>query len=113
MSIEVQCPHGHTFRVKDKYAGKRGLCPYCEQKVEVHVPSKLSEEDILELIGNPLPRQDNPGEEMVHDEPTDEQSGISLVDASALWKMKKCLDCERLVPYWSKRCPHCDAKIPD
>ena len=37
-----QCPNGHTFKVKDKYAGKKGLCPHCEGQVIVVVPDALS-----------------------------------------------------------------------
>ncbi|MEO2046216.1 MAG: hypothetical protein ABGX16_06535 [Pirellulales bacterium] len=42
MGIKVKCPHGHEFKVKDKYAGKKGLCPYCEGQVLVRVPDALS-----------------------------------------------------------------------
>ena len=42
MGIAVKCPHGHEFKVKDKYAGKKGLCPYCEGQVLVRVPDALS-----------------------------------------------------------------------
>src|SRR5215213_7441142 len=46
MGIPVTCPHGHHFSVKDKYAGKKGLCPYCEGQVEVRVPDALSSQDM-------------------------------------------------------------------
>src|SRR5215475_10412446 len=42
MGIQVECPNGHTFKVKDKYAGKNGLCPHCEGQVIVQVPDALS-----------------------------------------------------------------------
>jgi len=38
MGIPVTCPNGHEFKVKDKYAGKKGLCPYCKGQVAVRVP---------------------------------------------------------------------------
>ena len=38
MGIPVNCPNGHHFSVKDKYAGKKGICPYCEGQVVVRVP---------------------------------------------------------------------------
>ena len=38
MGIPVYCPNGHHFSVKDKYAGKKGICPYCEGQVVVRVP---------------------------------------------------------------------------
>jgi len=37
MGIQVECPNGHSFKVKDKYAGKKGLCPHCEGQVIVQV----------------------------------------------------------------------------
>ena len=42
MGIQVECPNGHTFKVKDKYAGKKGLCPHCEGQVIVQVPDALT-----------------------------------------------------------------------
>ncbi len=33
--IEVTCPQGHSFCVKVKYAGRRGVCPVCRSSVEV------------------------------------------------------------------------------
>ena len=30
MSIRVVCSNGHTLNVKEKYAGKTGLCPKCK-----------------------------------------------------------------------------------
>ena len=44
MGIQVECPNGHTFKVKDKYAGKKGLCPHCEGQVIVLVPDALTTE---------------------------------------------------------------------
>src|ERR1700750_958884 len=42
MGIQCECPNGHTFKVKDKYAGKKGLCPHCEGQVIVQVPDALT-----------------------------------------------------------------------
>ncbi len=42
MGIQVECPNGHMFKVKDKYAGKKGLCPHCEGQVIVQVPDALT-----------------------------------------------------------------------
>ena len=51
MGIRVECPHGHVFKVKDKYAGKKGLCPHCEGQVIVHVPDTTTTDasDIFQL----------------------------------------------------------------
>ena len=50
MGIPVTCPHGHHFSVKDKYAGKKGICPYCEGQVVVRVPDALSSQDLQEGV---------------------------------------------------------------
>ena len=46
MGIPVKCPNGHQFNVKDKYAGKKGICPYCEGQVVGRVPDALSSNDL-------------------------------------------------------------------
>ena len=33
--IEVTCPKGHTLRVQDQFAGKRGKCPQCGEPVAI------------------------------------------------------------------------------
>ena len=50
MGIQVECPNGHTFKVKDKYAGKKGLCPHCEGQVVVQVPDALSANPASETL---------------------------------------------------------------
>ncbi|MEO2014681.1 MAG: hypothetical protein ABGZ53_09955, partial [Fuerstiella sp.] len=44
--IEVQCECGKLFRVRDKYAGKRGKCPHCGVIVAIPWP-ELTEDDLL------------------------------------------------------------------
>ena len=46
MGITVTCPNGHEFKVKDKYAGKKGLCPFCKDQVAVRVPDAVSSEQL-------------------------------------------------------------------
>jgi hypothetical protein len=50
MSIQVKCPKGHELQVKEKYAGKSGLCPFCLSSLEV--PAKLvkSESDAIPVL---------------------------------------------------------------
>src|SRR6478736_4975936 len=50
MGIQVECPHGHIFKVKDKYAGKKGLCPHCEGQVIVQVPDTLSPSSASDIL---------------------------------------------------------------
>lgn len=51
MSIRVVCSNGHTLNVKEKYAGKTGLCPTC--KVHVDVPRRaISDSSIIAILGD-------------------------------------------------------------
>ena len=50
MGIQVECPNGHVFKVKDKYAGKKGLCPHCEGQVLVQVPDALSKSQSSDIL---------------------------------------------------------------
>ena len=57
MAIGVICPNGHRMNVSDQLAGKRGKCSKCG--VAVEVPQAA-----------PLPVDDDPGYEVVADEPS-------------------------------------------
>lgn len=120
MGIQVTCPNGHLLNVKSKYAGKTGRCPIC--KATVTVPSPLTDDDIVELIGE-APKSD-PGandSSAMNDQRSvldDEQghvdtSGISLIGGSAVRHMKSCPTCHEEVPYWFATCPQCKAEISD
>ena len=50
MGIQVECPNGHIFKVKDKYAGKKGLCPHCEGQVIVQVPDALTANSASDIV---------------------------------------------------------------
>ena len=60
MGIPVTCKNGHHFSVKDKYAGKKGLCPYCEGQVEVRVPDALTSQDVKNAYVHAI-QSDKPG----------------------------------------------------
>ena len=92
MGIPVTCPNGHSFNVKDKYAGKKGLCPMCEDRVIVLVPESLSEDAILDLIGpapqlkepeQPASVRDDESESVLDDDESPRGSTMSLVGASS------------------------------
>jgi hypothetical protein len=124
MGIQVECPHGHVFRVKDKYAGKKGLCPHCEGQVLVQVPDALSKSassDILqkEAIQRRQASQhhtpsssgshvfDDPAEQVAA--PGSSTSG-SLLGSSVIRHNIKC-KCGQHVPMWYARCPACGAYL--
>ncbi|MDX1962917.1 MAG: DUF4339 domain-containing protein [Pirellulales bacterium] len=39
MGIRFRCPQGHKIHVKSWMAGKRGLCPTCQEKIEIPAQS--------------------------------------------------------------------------
>ena len=50
MSIPVTCPKGHKLQVKEKYAGKTGLCPFCLSSLEVPPKPSRSESDAKPVL---------------------------------------------------------------
>ena len=121
MGIRVECPNGHVFKVKDKYAGKKGLCPHCEGQVIVLVPDALtamSGSDILQREA--LERRQAAAHHKsgsgsgshVFDDPADMPSAPSsgtsgsLLGSSVIRHNIKC-KCGQHVPMWYARCPAC------
>lgn len=115
MGIRVECPHGHVFKVKDKYAGKKGLCPKCTSQVAVQVPDLLSSEqtqsDYRRAIADEV-RAKNPSpadlaasvlDDSLHE---DTSSSGSLMGSSVLRHNVKC-KCGQAVPMWFAKCPGC------
>ena len=117
MGIRVECPHGHVFKVKDKYAGKKGLCPHCEGQVIVHVPDALTGEasDVLQreaIQRRQAAQQQSSSGSHVFDDPNEMIAGLSsgtsgsLLGSSVIRHNIKC-KCGEHVPMWYARCPAC------
>jgi hypothetical protein len=121
MGIQVKCPNGHTFKVKDKYAGKKGLCPHCEGQVIVVVPdafSLLDEGDELQkdairhrqaAAKNATPSSSASSSSVLddsHDFGSTPGTSGSLLGSSVIRHNIKC-KCGERVPMWYARCPHC------
>lgn len=114
MGIEVKCPNGHSFRVKDKYAGKKGLCPYCPGQVTVRVPDASSSAE-LQSAAYRAAADEHGGAAAaaaaasVFDESLstkDPNSSGSLLNSSVIRHNVKC-SCGERVPMWFARCPKC------
>jgi len=117
MGIQVECPNGHVFKVKDKYAGKKGLCPHCEGQVIVQVPDALTKttaSDILQkeaIQRRQAAHQSSSGSHVFDDSsemsasPSSGTSG-SLLGSSVIRHNVKC-QCGQHVPMWYARCPAC------
>jgi hypothetical protein len=47
MGIRFYCPNGHKLNVKDFQAGRRGICPYCETRIQIPMEStRLSRKEL-------------------------------------------------------------------
>lgn len=114
MGIQVECPNGHVFKVKDKYAGKKGLCPKCEGQVVVLVPDALhgKTEDAYRqavLQEHRAAHSAPPTSSSVLDDAlSDSDSGTSasLIGSSVIRHNVKC-ECGAHVPMWYAKCPSC------
>jgi hypothetical protein len=123
MGIRVECPNGHVFKVKDKYAGKKGLCPHCEGQVIVQVPDALTANPASDILQREAIQRrqgahhqaaahqgssgshvfDDPNEGVAP--PSSGTSG-SLLGSSVIRHNIKC-KCGQHVPMWYARCPAC------
>lgn len=118
MGIRVECPHGHVFKVKDKYAGKKGLCPHCKGQVTVLVPdatTAMDLDDVLQMESiqrRQAAHQHSPASSSVLDEPHDlatpggSGTSGSLLGSSVIRHNIRC-KCGEHVPMWYARCPAC------
>lgn len=110
MGIRVVCPKGHVFKVKDKYAGKRGLCPYCRGRVVVRVPDLMSttSETFKRSTGSAAPAAD-PGSSSIFDDSSADRaaSSGSLLSGSIIRHKILCAKCGERAPMWFARCPNC------
>ncbi|MHB1035644.1 MAG: hypothetical protein ACYC35_11885 [Pirellulales bacterium] len=118
MSIEIVCPNGHSLKVKDRYAGKIGLCPKCQARIVVPelAASKFSEDAICELLGSPEPPRDNSlpvHQDPRHLDPGSSSDSVSIASASSVKHIPKktCVKCEREILADYHICPHCHTYI--
>ena len=115
MGIEVECPNGHSFKVKDKYAGKKGLCPFCKGKeVFVRVPDPAASGILEDAVGRAV-RETRGGrspsltDSSIFDDMPDPSSAStsgSLLGSSVVRHNIKC-KCGESVPMWFAKCPKC------
>jgi len=118
MGIRVECPNGHVFKVKDKYAGKKGLCPHCEGQVIVLVPDAMTATELTDVLQmeaiqrRQAAHQQSPTGSSVMDEPHELTAGSgsgtsgSLLGSSVIRHNIRC-KCGEHVPMWYARCPAC------
>lgn len=121
MGIRVECPHGHVLNVKEKYAGKKGLCPKCPGQVFIHVPDVVDSietnkalQDVVKTdqqrsVRNKLSSSASGGSGSIFDEGSsalDASSSGSLLSGSVIRHNTRCA-CGASVPMWYAKCPSC------
>jgi hypothetical protein len=127
MGIQVECPNGHVFKVKDKYAGKKGLCPHCEGQVIVQVPDALTVSGTANALQREAIQRRQAMQHQQDEKKKSSESSTSLSDShvlddtvaapssgtsgsllgsSVIRHNIKC-KCGQHVPMWYARCPAC------
>ena len=111
MGIHVKCPKGHVFTVKDKYAGKKGLCPHCHDQTVVQVPDLMSTtSDTIRHGGGVSHPPPMPETGSIFDDPLDQHptsSSGSLLSGSFIQHKVACPKCSARIPMWYAKCPSC------
>lgn len=118
MGIQVRCPHGHVFKVKDKYAGKRGLCPHCTEQVIVEVPDVTTSHEVNEAYKRAVAEEQRHArkvaagsQDSIFDDIPSEEPGAStsasLLGSSVIRHNIRCEFCNESVPMWFAKCPSC------
>jgi hypothetical protein len=118
MGISVTCPNGHEFKVKDKYAGKKGLCPFCKGQVAVRVPDAVSSDQLQKAARRAAAQEHgaipptDAASVLDDSSVADGDSGSgSLLGSSVIKHNVKC-KCGNHVPMWFARCPKCGVFMP-
>lgn len=112
MSIRVVCPNGHVLKVKNSFAGKTGLCPFCKAKVVVpELRVNMSEDDIMGVIGPHDPTQGSRSGIALGSESRDTATGSSSGVHTP--PKKVCTKCNREIASGTHICPFCRTYIAD
>ncbi|TWU06056.1 hypothetical protein [Stieleria varia] len=123
MSIEMTCPNGHELKIKDHWAGKTGRCPKCRVKMTVPMPIKVTDSDVLAMIGDYVPTQYTQiGSDVAVKQVSDNDvhaldeyetamdkatSGLSLLGSSVVAHKKTCRHCGHKANLWFATCEGC------
>lgn len=125
MPIDVVCRNGHQLKLKEKYAGKKGLCPRCGVAIDVPTLPALSEDALVDLLApDPAsPDQDGAAKAPVHQEPSQvatvtggstTASGMSLLGPTSMGRsLKVCPSCHSEISAGYHVCPHCHMYFSD
>lgn len=98
MAIRVVCENGHELKVKEKYAGKTGVCPHCNVKVSVPERSAISDTSIMAILGTMEPA--------AHDSKVLRQEPFRSAND------RSCPRCQTPVSKSYRACPKCALYLP-
>ena len=104
MSIPVTCPNGHKHKVKDRFAGKIGLCPDC--RAPIRVPRRTSEEVIMDILQPNESGLLGVGLDVPEPDEDDEDFGDIRFRRA---RHKLCRKCRGKMPADACVCPNCRA----
>jgi anti-anti-sigma factor len=112
MLIVVRCPNGHVLHVKDKHAGRMGVCPRCSAPIRVPLPDQAHGDDRIGVV----PASQRPSEAVVlkgprHDGADQTSATGPPIFFSPLEKGKLCLECGKIVSQSFTICPRCGTPI--
>jgi hypothetical protein len=122
MLIRVKCPNGHTLKVDDRHAGKKGACPKCKALVTVPEPQQEEqlEDDIVAMLSGPgllspgrsryaADRAELPERPAIDDDDNvlGGENQSAAAGGSSLLRMRRCPQCKKDVPPHYSVCPHC------
>ncbi len=104
------------LRLKDKWAGKTGYCPRCKTRITVPGLHAISDDEILDIMGNPSRPPPEPIDdgESVFDKPMSQHgdSGSGLLGSSKIQGRKLCPECGNLCSFSFSICPKCGTPLP-
>jgi hypothetical protein len=110
MSIRVVCPNGHALKIKEKYAGRAGLCPICKARIKVPAPQTdvIPDDSIMDIL---QPHESGLSglalevpefaSEPVDRWPSDERDRT----------LKMCAKCRKEIPHEAHICPYCHTYV--
>ncbi len=113
MSIRVVCPNGHLLKIKNKYAGKAGLCPVCKARIIVPDPREddLTDDSIMNVLD---PHESGLSGKAL--EIPDSRAKLVEKESEEWWEshdspLKICVRCDKEIPSDAAVCPFCKTYI--
>jgi len=106
VSIRITCKCCQaTYKVKDKYAGKQGFCPFCAAVVSIPALDASSDSGEWQV---PPPVEPG-GETVVQKIPQSQSSTLSL---RTHVEVVVCTKCKKPNLVGGQKCMHCAAELP-